>query len=131
MTHKPIGIPLTQLEIYPGGEEVSGLAVLFRTALLNTRNALVTRHRDKSPENLKLSEPVPLNRHPASVYLSNLAQGSRPTMKQTLDAIASLLTSGSCDHLSLDWSKLRYHHTSSVRSVLIQRYAPATANKML
>jgi integrase len=52
-------------------------------------------------------------------------------MKQTLDAIASLLTSGSCDHLSLDWSKLRYHHTSSVRSVLIQRYAPATANKML
>jgi hypothetical protein len=52
-------------------------------------------------------------------------------MKQTLDAIASVLTSGECDHLSLDWSKLRYHHTSSVRSVLIQRYAPATANKML
>jgi integrase/recombinase XerD len=52
-------------------------------------------------------------------------------MKQALDAIASLLTSGECDYLSLDWAKIRYHHTSSVRSILRQRYAPATANKML
>ena len=52
-------------------------------------------------------------------------------MRQALNAIACLITNGECDAMTLDWSKLRYHHTSAIKSALRNRYAPATANKML
>jgi site-specific recombinase XerD len=48
-----------------------------------------------------------------------------------LDLIAHLLTQGGCDSLTLDWSKLRYHHTAAVRAVLIEQFAPSTVNQML
>ncbi len=82
-------------------------------------------------EQLKLSEPVPVTLHPAAVYLSSLSEGSRRAMLSSLNAIARLLTVGECDAFSLDWSKLRYHHTAAVRTALKQRLAPATTNKML
>ncbi len=71
------------------------------------------------------------DRHPAAVYLSSLAPGSRRTMRQSLDAIAGLLTSGQADAQTLDWASLRYQHTQAVRARLAPRYAPATANKTL
>jgi len=80
---------------------------------------------------LILTTPPPLTEHPAAVYLAGLAPGSRPTMRQALDAIASLLTDGKADALTLDWAALRYKHTSAVRAALMEKYAPATANKML
>lgn len=80
---------------------------------------------------LALTAPVPLTEHPAAVYLSSLAPGSRPTMRQALDAIAKILTSNQCDALTLDWAALRYKHTAALRSILMEMYAPATANKML
>ncbi|MBD2770700.1 tyrosine-type recombinase/integrase [Iningainema tapete] len=83
------------------------------------------------PENLKLIEPVPLTQHPAAVYLASLSDGSIPTMRQSLNEIASLLTSGECDADTLNWAALRYKHTSAVRAVLRKKYAPATVNKML
>lgn len=52
-------------------------------------------------------------------------------MRQALNAIASLLTNGSADALTLDWAALRYKHTSAIRFALSEKYAPATANKML
>lgn len=82
-------------------------------------------------EDLFLREPLPLAQHPARTYLDSLSEGSRPTMKQSLDAIASLLTGGRCDLDTLNWSKLRYKHTSALRTALKTRYAPATTNKML
>ena len=82
-------------------------------------------------EQLKLHEPVPVTLHPAAVYLSSLSEGSRRTMLSSLNAIAHLLTEGECDAFSLDWSKLRYHHTAAVRTALKQRLAPTTTNKML
>jgi hypothetical protein len=33
--------------------------------------------------------------------------------------------------MTLDWAKLRYHHTAAVRAVLMEKYSPATTNKML
>lgn len=69
--------------------------------------------------------------HPARVYLAGLAPGSRRTMKGALDTLAALLTSGRCDALSLDWSQIRFQHGAALRAVLSERYAPATANKML
>ncbi|MBD1836630.1 site-specific integrase [Coleofasciculus sp. FACHB-501] len=80
---------------------------------------------------LKLSSPVPLTQHPAGVYLAGLGEGSQRTMRQSLNVIASLLTNGECDALTLDWAKLRYRHTAAIRAALLQRYDPATAAKML
>ncbi|MBD2130101.1 site-specific integrase [Microcoleus sp. ZQ-A2] len=85
----------------------------------------------QEPENLRLTAPVPLTEHPAGVYLGGLSEGSIATMRGSLDAIASLLTNGECDAMTLDWSKLRYQHTAAIRTVLKKRYAGSTANKML
>jgi site-specific recombinase XerD len=52
-------------------------------------------------------------------------------MRQALDEIANLLTSGRADALTLPWWELRFQHTAAVRSRLSEKYAPATANKML
>ena len=82
-------------------------------------------------EQLKLAQPVPVTLHPAAVYLSSLSEGSRRSMLSSLNSIARLLTEGECDAFSLDWSKLRYHHTAAVRTALKQRLAPTTTNKML
>ncbi|MBW4638142.1 MAG: site-specific integrase [Gloeocapsa sp. UFS-A4-WI-NPMV-4B04] len=90
--------------------------------------ALDFKHADCD---LKLRAPLPSTRHPATVYLASLNLGSRPTMHHALDAIASLLTNGECDALTLDWSLLRYQHTAAVRSALISRYTPSTTKKML
>jgi len=52
-------------------------------------------------------------------------------MQKAFNAIARLLSSGECDALTLDWAQLRYQHTAAIRSVLMEQYAPATANRML
>jgi site-specific recombinase XerD len=52
-------------------------------------------------------------------------------MRTALNAIASLLTDGQGDAMTLNWAALRYQHTAAVRSALMENYAPATANKML
>src|SRR5919202_2395658 len=80
---------------------------------------------------LALTVPLPLTRHPAHVYITSLGQGSRQTMRGSLNAIASMLTAGTCDAMTLDWAKLRYQHTAAVRAVLMEKYSPATTNKML
>lgn len=69
--------------------------------------------------------------HPAAVYLSGLGEGSVRTMRQALNTMAALLTSGQCDLYSLNWAALRYQHTAALRSALAQKYASTTANKML
>lgn len=85
----------------------------------------------QEPGELKLLTPVPLTQHPAAVYLASLSEGSVPTMQGSLDAIASILTNGECDAMTLDWSRLRYQHTAAVRTALKKRYAPATTNRIL
>ena len=87
--------------------------------------------RSGAVKSLVLTEPLPLTLHPAAVYLDSLAPGSRPTMEQALNAIASLLTNGECDAMTLNWGALKYQHTAAVRSALMKKHAPATANKML
>ncbi len=84
-----------------------------------------------NPDTLALLAPLPLTLHPAAVYLSGLAPKSQRTMRQALNAIAQLLTNGTCDAMTLDWSKLRYQHTAALRAVFRDKYAPTTANRML
>lgn len=75
--------------------------------------------------------PLPPDQHPALVYLASLALRSRRTMGGDLNAIASLLTSGRCDLMSLPWAGLRYSHCAAVRSALAEKYAYTSANRML
>jgi site-specific recombinase XerD len=82
-------------------------------------------------DELATAEPPPADRHPAAVYLASLAPGSRRAMRQALDAVAVMLTGGRHDAETLDWPALRYQHTAALRAGLAERYAPATANKML
>lgn len=72
-----------------------------------------------------------LERNPAAVYLAGLAPGSRRAMHQALNVIAALLSSGHAEALTFSWHQLRYQHTAAVRAQLAERYAAATANKML
>src|SRR6516164_5468992 len=57
--------------------------------------------------------------------------GSRRTMRGALDVVAGVLTSGRRTAETLPWHQLRYQHTTAVRTALMERYAPGTANKML
>lgn len=52
-------------------------------------------------------------------------------MRQALNAIACLVTSGTQDAFTFEWQQLRYQHTAAIRSALMEKYASATANKML
>jgi site-specific recombinase XerD len=52
-------------------------------------------------------------------------------MRQALDSIAHTLTDGQMDAISLPWHQIRYQHSAAIRAALAERYAPATANKML
>src|SRR5512138_2666513 len=83
-----------------------------------------------APSNLIITKLIPLDLCPSAVYLAQLKQSSRRPQKQALDLLASLLTSGSADCLTLNWAALRYQHTAAVRSRLLDRYAPATANRI-
>jgi site-specific recombinase XerD len=80
---------------------------------------------------LVLVHALPLDRCPAAVYLAQLKQSSRRPQKQALDLIASLLSGGSADYLTLNWAAVRYQHSAAVRSRLLDGYAPATANRIL
>lgn len=80
---------------------------------------------------LVLNTPPPLTLHPACVYLAQLSPLSQQTMHHYLDLIASLLTQGQCDAMTLNWAALRYQHTAALRAVLAQQFSPHTANIML
>lgn len=72
---------------------------------------------------------VPMDRHPVAVYLSKLSPGSRRTMRAALETCARVLTGDSARRC--DWTAVRYQHLVALRTALAERYAPATANKML
>lgn len=74
--------------------------------------------------------PLPASRNPATVYLAGLASGEgRRSMASTLALLAGLL--GFDDPAACPWHELRHHHVVALRSVLAERYAPASANKAL
>lgn len=66
---------------------------------------------------------------PAAVYLASLAPGSRPTKQQALALVSRAL--GYPDPLTCPWHRLTYAHTAALRARLVERAAPATANKIL
>lgn len=87
--------------------------------------------KQNSPESLQLSAPIPLTLHPAGVYLSGLKNNSYRSLLYCLNTIARILSQNQCDCMTLDWSKIRYHHAMALRAVLIDKYQPSTVNMML
>lgn len=72
------------------------------------------------------------NQNPAVVYLARLSLGSRPAMARALDMIAQIVTDDEeADRNDVPWHAIRCQHTEAIRSVLAERYAHSTANKML
>jgi integrase/recombinase XerD len=77
------------------------------------------------------SIPVPLDEHPAFVYLARLAPRSQRTQRGALEAIARLLSAGAVGIEGLPWHEVRYQHAAAIRAQLAARYSVATANRML
>jgi integrase len=69
--------------------------------------------------------------NPAVVYLESLSPGSYWAVRHSLESIAEILAGEDADPWTFPWEELRYAHTARVRRELVQRYAPATVNKML
>ena len=74
---------------------------------------------------------APGSTNPYLVYLSQLAIGSRRTMRESLEHIARMVSEGSLDASNFPWSELRYQHTQAIYTHLLETRAPATANKMM
>jgi hypothetical protein len=93
-----------------------------------------------APLVVTLDQPsVPLEQNPAAIYLSGLSPESRRTMRTALNTLAAMLgvplvaDDNGCDIrcLHTPWTELRYQHTAAIRAQAQERYAPATANKLL
>jgi site-specific recombinase XerD len=87
---------------------------------------------DPKEDAIVLREPdlVRLDRHPVAVYLASLAPGSRRTMRTALRAVASMMAP-EADEVTFPWEHLDFAHTTAIRTKLAERFAPATANRML
>ena len=85
----------------------------------------------ETPIQLAPVELTLADQHPAAVYVARLGERSKRVMRRSLDLIADLLSGGKVNAEGLAWASLRYQHTAAVRAGLIERYAPATANRHL
>jgi integrase len=77
------------------------------------------------------AEPVPSSRNPAAVYVASLGKRSRRVMRQSLEVIADIISGGQAHAESLAWHRLCFQHSTAIRTVLMERYSVATANRHL
>jgi integrase len=100
--------------------------------LLTRSPVFISNPFDGSEDALALvADPAfSLDRHPVAVYLAGLAPGSRRTQTAALRIIA-MLFSADATEMTLPWWALDYAHTTAIRSKLAEKFAPATANRML
>jgi integrase len=77
---------------------------------------------------LEAGKTLQADRHPAAVYLAGLSAGSLPAQRSALLQIAGLFGK---NLESMNWGGLRYQHAQWARARLAERYAPATANRLL
>lgn len=69
---------------------------------------------------------------PAAVYLARLAPGSRRAMRQGLAVLAAMLAPGvAVEPERFPWWRVSYAHAQALRSLLAERYSPATCNRIL
>jgi integrase len=68
---------------------------------------------------------------PAAAYLGSTGKGSHRTVQQSMSVLAGLVAGDGTDPMKFRWEALTRADTVLMRSTLKERYAPATANKML
>lgn len=79
---------------------------------------------------LVLRETLPPSRHPARVYVAGLLSGdSQRAMEGALNTVAREL--GAISALEVNWGAVRAEHVKAIRARLVERYKPATVNKIL
>ena len=91
------------------------------------------------PRYVKGAISFPPDRNPFHVYLSRLSKGSRPTMKESLQAITRIASGGRLEPERFPWHLLRYSHVQAIRTHLTETISersgtplsPATINKTL
>jgi integrase/recombinase XerD len=82
---------------------------------MSTDLAMTTKQEPLAPTEL------PLDLNPAAVYLGTLASvNSRASLHWCLDLAAEVLSGGSFDGLTLNWSAMRYQHLAALRAKLLQ-----------
>jgi len=102
------------------------------TPPLDTTGAVMVRDDVTSAAPVGVSAvAAPLDQRPAAVYLARLAVGARRTQVGALRTMAHLLAGADANPFTLPWHELGYQHTQALRTQLSERYAPATANRML
>lgn len=82
-------------------------------------------------QELVLARRLPIDENPVSAYLAGLAESSRRPMRTNLETVAHFVSGGRANAMELAWWKLRYQHTTLIRSTLAETYSPDTANLML
>ena len=86
---------------------------------------------DSRPNRTWIDPGREIGRSPAARYLGGLGPGSRRTVHQALASIAAIIAGGSPDPHHFRWERLTRERTIALRAQLKERFAPATANKML
>src|SRR5437868_3344720 len=66
---------------------------------------------------------------PVALYLSELAEGSKRTMRRSLAHACAFL--GGSDPDTFPWHRVKVGQVAALRADLASRYAPNTANKVL
>lgn len=74
------------------------------------------------------TEPANLSENPAAIYLASLRPTGRRAMRNLLNVIAEIASSGRHNIFTLPWHELRYQHTAAIRTALQERYKPASVN---
>lgn len=69
--------------------------------------------------------------NPVAVYLAQLSANSRRAVRADLNMIAGILSQDEADLEGVPWHLLRYEHVAAIRQRLAEKYAPASANRML
>lgn len=83
-------------------------------------------------ERLLVAPETRLDQDPVAVYLAGLNPNSRRTMLAALNTIAQLgLSDETATAWNVPWPQLRFQHTQAIRSILADKYAHTTANRML
>lgn len=85
----------------------------------------------KAPHSRWIDSGRSIAKSPAAAYVSKLGKGSQRTIQQSLTTIAAMLAGDGADPMNLRWEKLTRTDTVKLRTELKEKFAAATANKML
>lgn len=83
---------------------------------------------DTQTDALTIVQISPADLNPAVIYLASLGAGSQHAQRSALRQVARI-AGGELE--TLDWCAIRYQHAQYIRARLLERYAPATANRLI